>query len=319
MSKLIYIAITSLLLFSCTNSNTNEEKIAKTKVDFAYIEFHKEFQNANEEDLEKLQFEFPYLFPEAISNEEWFEKKNGFEEQLLYNIVDSVFKNTDKLKNEITELYKHIKFYEPEFSPPKTFTIINNLDYENSVIYADSLAFISLDMFLGNQSEVYNSFPSYISNNYTPENITIKLAEQIINQIYPIQRKRSFLESIVFYGKKLYLSGLFLPKKKKHLIFGIPKEKHQWYEVNESEIWKYFVSNQLLFSTDNTLSKRFIDVAPFSKFYFENDKDSPGGIGKIIGYNIVKSYMDNNKKSISEMLNLNAETILKLSKYKPSK
>ena len=74
-------------------------------------------------------------------------------------------------------------------------------------------------------------------------------------------------------------------------------------------IWAYFVSNDMLFSTDKSLSKRFIETAPFSKFYMDLDSQSPGSVGKLMGYNIVTAYMDRNKSNLQEMLQLDAETL----------
>ena len=63
---------------------------------------------------------------------------------------------------------------------------------------------------------------------------------------------------------------------------------------NEIFIWKYFIENKLLYDTNRELVNRFINPAPFSKFYLELDRESPGKIGQWIGWNIVKSYVKNN-------------------------
>ena len=307
------------LLLSCDSSEKKETEISKIKVEFEFIKFHTAFFNSNETQLRILKKKYPYLFPTSVSNEQWLEKIIASDERTLFEISDNVFPNLNDLNREIKELYQHIKFYKPDFKEPKTFTLINDLDYENAIIYADSLAFISLDMYLGSKSEVYHSFPEYISENYTPKNITVDLATKIIEREFQIKRNRSFIESMVFYGKKLYLTRLVLPKKKDHLLFGVTEEKYIWAIQNEEQIWKYFVSNNMLFSTDISLNKRFIDVAPFSKFYLENDKESPGRIGTFIGLNIIKSFMQNNNENLSQMLQLDAETILQKSKYKPRK
>ena len=90
--------------------------------------------------------------------------------------------------------------------------------------------------------------------------------------------------------------------------------------TNESDIWRYFVEREILFSTDTKLLARFINVAPFSKFYLEEiDAESPGRLGQFIGWQIVKSYMNENKVSLKEMLNTDPEEIFNNSKYKPKK
>ena len=82
---------------------------------------------------------------------------------------------------------------------------------------------------------------------------------------------------------------------------------------------KYFIENRLLYSTDSKLYARFVANAPFSKFYIDIDKDSPGRIGVWLGWQIVRSYMNNNSVNLQQLLQTNAEEIFKKSKYKPKK
>lgn len=305
------------ILVGCKNNT--EKEISKIKLNYEFIEFHKEFFSADETELVHLKNKYPYLFPSNITNKEWIDKINDSNEQLLFKITDSVYPNLKNTQNEIDKLYQHIKYYKPSFSPPKTFTLINDLDYENSIVYADSLAFISLDLYLGADSEVYYDFPKYISSNFKEKNIQVDLAKKIIQQEFYIKRDRSFLGAMIYFGKQLYLAELFLPDVKENFILGIPESKLNWSIENESQIWKYFISNELLFSTDQILNKRFIDLAPFSKFYMDSDKESPGGIGTYIGLQIIRSYMSNNSITIDQMLTTDTQTLFKNSKYKPSK
>ena len=311
------LLIITLLFNSCQLESKKEQQIAKIKIHFDFIPFHRDFFNATPNTISNLKKKYPYLFPSHISDNEWMAKIEKSDERKLYEKVDSLYINLKDLNSELTELYRHVKFYKPDFKEPKTFTLINNLDYENSIVYADSLAFISLDMYLGASSEVYESFPKYLSQNYTYKNITIDLAQQIIERIYKIPQNRGLLESMVFHGKKLYLNQCFNPNKSENLIVGINEKKLRWTYQNEEDIWKYFVTNELLFRTDNSLKKRFINAAPFSKFYLDSDKESPGKIGTIIGLHIVQSYMKNNTLSLDIMLNKSGEEILNKSKYKP--
>ena len=46
---------------------------------------------------------------------------------------------------------------------------------------------------------------------------------------------------------------------------------------------------------------------------------SPGRIGQRIGWQIVRSFMDNNDVSLQDLLSLDEEEIFKNSKYKPRK
>jgi uncharacterized protein YjaZ len=89
---------------------------------------------------------------------------------------------------------------------------------------------------------------------------------------------------------------------------------------NERYMWQYFIENELLFQTQSSLSLRFIDPAPFSKFYLEIDNDTPGKVGQWIGWQIVRSYMDKNPNtSLEELLSMSARDLFNKSNYKPAK
>jgi uncharacterized protein YjaZ len=74
-----------------------------------------------------------------------------------------------------------------------------------------------------------------------------------------------------------------------------------------------------LYSADAKLGNRFINLAPFSKFYLEIDNESPGRIGCWVGWQIVRSFMKNNKVSVQDMIKMNANELFEKSKYKPKK
>ena len=120
-------------------------------------------------------------------------------------------------------------------------------------------------------------------------------------------------------GKFLYATDINLPMVSDELKIGYSKEKLNWAEQNENDVWKYFIENELLFSNDASLNSRFIDVAPFSKFYLESDNDSPGRIGVWIGWQIVRSYMKNNEVTLEQLMSMESESIYKKSKYKPKR
>ena len=75
----------------------------------------------------------------------------------------------------------------------------------------------------------------------------------------------------------------------------------------------------MLYNSDGKLAERFIDEAPFSKFFLEIDQESPGRIGAWFGWQIVQSYMNNNKVPLQKVMLIDNEEIFNRSKYKPKK
>ena len=98
------------------------------------------------------------------------------------------------------------------------------------------------------------------------------------------------------------------------------EDQLQWARLNEEPMWRHFIEEELLYSTDNKLNQRFLDPAPFSKFGLELDSESPGRLGRYIGWQIVRSFMAKNDNiSLNQLLGMPAEDIFKGSNYKPSK
>jgi uncharacterized protein YjaZ len=63
-----------------------------------------------------------------------------------------------------------------------------------------------------------------------------------------------------------------------------------------------------------------LDPAPFSKFGLELDSESPGRLGRYIGWQIVRAFFDKNPNiTPQQLLTLSADDILKESNYKPRK
>lgn len=67
------------------------------------------------------------------------------------------------------------------------------------------------------------------------------------------------------------------------------------------------------------LAPRFLDPAPFSKFRLELDNESPGRLGRYMGWQIVRAFMNNNDIKLNQLLDLSADEIFKKSNYKPKK
>ncbi len=100
---------------------------------------------------------------------------------------------------------------------------------------------------------------------------------------------------------------------------GYTLEQNKWCVENEGYMWRYFLENQMLYSDDQKLNNRFINPAPFSKFYLEIDNESPGRVATWIGWQMVRSFMKNNDVPLEKMLQMNAKELFEKSKYKPKK
>jgi gliding motility-associated lipoprotein GldB len=307
------------LFFSCSDKNKPQIDVSKINVDFSVKRYDIDFYTANSKTLPKVKKEYPYLFPEGFTDSLSLAKINSEEEQELFKETQKVYQDFSNQKQQLSSLFKHIKYYNPKFTPPNVITILTNIDYESKVIYADSLLLISLDVYLGKNHFFYVDFPNYIKENNTKEHLIVDVANAFIaKQIKPLNKRR-FIDKMIYEGKKMYLLDSYLPKVTNQEKIGVTKDKLTWAEANEEQVWMYFIDKKLLFSTETKLNQRFIDIAPYSKFYMNQDKLSPGRIGVWIGWQIVRSFMEKNDVSLQELLEIKEDIIFNKSKYKPKK
>lgn len=318
--KYLIVLFSVFVLVSCNNESKVEQKIAEIDVDFIVERFDKAFYEANESDLPKLKEAYPFMFPKSYSNSFWVERmQDSLRRQLLAESV-TTFNDFSDDKLEIEQLFQHLKYYFPEFTVPRVITAPSDVDYRNKVIVTDTIALISIDTYLGSEHEFYGGIQNYLKQNFERNQIVVDMAKAYGEKYcYQLERK-SFLDEMIYYGKILYFTDVMIPFKTDAEKIGYTEEQIIWSQDNEFFIWNYFIDKELLYSTDSKLPSRFINPAPFSKFYLEIiDNESPGRIGSFMGWQIVRAYMQNNDVSLKEMLTEEPINIFKKSKYKPSK
>ncbi len=311
----IFIALITLV--SCAEKHKNQDAIDKIPVDIKVTRFEKAFFGAKPEELPKLKKEFPLFFPAENNDSIWTEKMVDPQWRELYREVEKVYGDFTVEKEKIDELYRHIMFYFPNAKIPHIYTIVGEMDYSNKVVDADSLVIISLDMYLGKDHRFYE-FPKYLKQNFRQNQILPDIATAFVRaRLSPPQP--DFMSQMIVVGKELYVKDLLLPDYSDADKIGYTEEQIKWSHENEAYIWRNFVENQYLYSSDQKLISRFINPAPFSKFYLEIDNDSPGRIGTYMGWQIVRSFMDNNNISLTDMLAMDAKQLFEKSRYKPKK
>ncbi len=318
--KKIHLFIVLILVFvSCNKEKKTTIDVSKIQVAFSVDRFDVDFYTSTKNTLQKTKEKYPLLFPAQTPDSIWLAKINDKDEQELFAETQKIFSNFDDEKQELTTLFKHIKYYYPKFTSPKIITMLTNIDYENRVVLADSLLLISLDAYLGKNHPFYGDYPKYIKENNHKKHIIVDVAKSYISKQFPPNLDRTFLGKLIYEGKKMYFLDAYLPFVSDKEKSGYSVEKLAWATLNEEQVWKYFIDKKLLYDTDTKLNARFLDVAPFSKFYLSEDNKSPGQIGVFIGWQIVRSFMRENDVSLQELITIKASDLFKKSGYKPKK
>lgn len=318
MRKIIFIITLILFITSCDKKSKVKKEVEAIPVALKVERFDKLFFETAPNDLGKLKKEFPFFFPSGTGDSIWLEKMQNPLWRELYGEVQKKYSNFEPVQKELETLFKHIKYNFPKTKTPKVITVISEMDYNNKAIYADSLLIISLELYLGKEHKFYQ-FPKYLKQNFEQKQIMPDVVSSFsINKIASVTDK-TLLSQMIYFGKQLYLKDLLLQDYSDADKMGYTPAQIVWCEENESYMWRYLLENEMLYSDDSKLGNRFINPAPFSKFYLEIDNESPGRVGAWIGWQIVRSYVKNNDVPIEKLLKMNAKEIFEKSKYKPKK
>jgi gliding motility-associated lipoprotein GldB len=317
--KLYLLPIVFCMLFwSCDQKSKVEKAIEETPVEIKVERFDKIFFETPPKDLAKVKKQFPYFFSPQINDTVWLNKMQAPIWREVYTEVQKKYSNIESVQNDLETLYKHIKYYFPETKQPKLITLISDMDYNNKAIYADSLVIVSLELYLGKDHKFYQ-FPKYIKQNFEQSQIMPDIVTSFSTRKIALPTDKNLLSQMIYFGKELYLKDVLLPESSDADKIGYTPEQIVWCQENEGYIWRYFVERQMLFNDDQKLTNRFIDPAPFSKFYLEIDNDSPGQVGSWIGWQMVRSFMANNDITVAQLMKTDAKEIFEKSKYKPKK
>jgi gliding motility-associated lipoprotein GldB len=319
MKLFLLTMVCSLLLLSCDQKSKVEKAIEEVPVDKIKMErFDKQFFETPPKDLAKLKKQYPYFFSPQINDTVWLNKMAAPIWREVYTEVQKKYPSNEGIQSNVEALVQHMKYYFPKTKTPKVITLISDMDYTNKAIYADSLIIISLELYLGAAHKFY-TFPKYLKQNFEERQMMPDVVKSFsLGKIAPPADK-NLLSKMIYFGKELYLKDILLPDFTDAEKMGYTPEQIVWCQENESYIWRYFIEREMLFSDEQKLASRFIDPAPFSKFYLEIDNDSPGQVGSWIGWQIVRSYMENNNVTVDQLLKMDAKEIFEKSKYKPKK
>ena len=311
LSILMLLAV-AVVFWSCSNRKASKD----TKQSYELIRFENIFFGAHPDSLHEVEKRFPYFFPKSYPFSVWVNRRTDSLQLALYEQTKSI-SNSD-IHNQLAPFMDGLaRVFKSTRLPKKVITITSDVDYNNKVILNDSMALIAIDNFLGENHHLYEGIALYLRQGMELKQLSKELAESFAENVIASAEDRSFLAQLIYYGKIQFLKQSILSDYSEDRILGYNPDQLAWAMKNEKEIWNFFVSKELLYSTDPDLIKRFISPAPFSKFYLNIDVDSPGQIGQWLGLQIVKAYQKKEKKSIAELLNTPYRELFEKSKYKP--
>jgi len=238
----------------------------------------------------------------------------------LWDEVKKVWSDQKPLEQGLKNAFRHYKYYFPGKGIPAVKTCISA--FNNSIIIDDSLLMISLDRYLGSDSKYYPSLGiyDYQSRKMTPAYTVSDCMYAWASTEWDFRDfnygTKTLLNTMLHEAKLVYFTKRMIPSVADTVLFGFTDRQMRFCTEGEGLIWEYLVSNDLLFSTESFMIRKFTGEAPFTSYFTE---DSPGRAVVWTGFRIIERYMRNNPDvTLKELMEMSdCQAILTGAKYKP--
>lgn len=224
----------------------------------------------------------------------------------------------EALAREADDCVKRFHYHFPKRALPVRFvTVMSGWNYSSA--YADSSLVVSLDMYLGDTSHLYRMLrlPQYQTKNMNEHYILPDLARGwLLTEFDNSEAVNTLLHHTVFYGKLYYAMEALLPDEQDSVLIGYSSKQMNYCSSYEKKLWGYFAEKNRLYENNLQTVRELTSEGPFTGAI---SKDCPPRIAMWIGWQIVRSYMKNNKDATLESLmnEKDAAKILNKSKYRP--
>lgn len=322
MKKYIILFALVLSFFSCKKSNDKiQPKAEEIELSIEVDRYDKAFFETKPENLAQLKAKYPDFFPPNVTDAFLKEKMQNKQWRELYEEVEQRYDNFNKQSKELESVFKYMQFYYPKFKVPKVYTVIQEMDMDYKTLYSSekNALIISLELYLGKDHKFYE-YPEYIRQTFEPSQMMPDVVQSITEEAIKLPTDREFLSQMIYAGKQLYMKDILLPEYSDEDKICYTPEQLKWCNDSAAEIWLYFMEKKILYSTDPKKVQSFIAPAPFSKFGYDDDSKTPGRVGAWVGWQIVRSFMENNPNvKPQQMFFMDASEIFQKAKYKPAK
>lgn len=256
------------------------------------------------------------VYADSINEYLWYFVQDSMM-QLLYADIQQEFSDIEDVQNQFIDMFKHQKYHLPNEKTPAAFYMYNSA-FSYGVISTDSVMGIGLDMYLGPENRIVKEvrFPLYMKEKMHKDYLPVDVAHSwLITNVIGEDRGETFLSSMIYFGKLRYVMEAMLPDLPEHQIIRYSQEEYEFALASEYEIWQYIVDMNWIYSIDMKVKLRYFKEAPETV----GIDGSPGRIGQFMGWQMVRSFMEqNNELTVEDLINHTTETEI-LKAYKPEK
>ena len=320
-----------LLGFLICACSSNEE----TKINIKYNRFEKVLFSLNKNNVDSVMIEldknfgtFNEIFESQIMQRGNMHDSIYIKELLLFvnhsdmkEAYDStlvMYSDISFLQQDLNNAFSLFDDYFPTYPIPSITTFFGGFNY-GVVTYDNNIA-IGLENFLGYNCKFYRFLrnPEYLRFQKQKKFIVSNIMEVWFDehfQQYLINR--DFLSQMIYKGKMMLFLEKMLPDMSLQDKFRFSDTQMDWVIKNELSIWSYFIEEDVLYSTNESDFRTFLNYGPFARGM---PKEAPARVAYYIGYKIIKEYINNNKIDLEDLMYLtDSRQLLRESKYKPRK
>lgn len=305
------VLLLTILLAAGCNWFSNKPDVSHIEVDFKLIPFYEELFSISpdsiESQIEPLREKYPnYLtaYSEGVigvghpDDDEYAGNLSKFltyePNQQVLDTCKMVFSDKEALKQEISQAFRHYKYYYPEREVPDVYLHISG--FNQSMVVDSGWVSASVEKYLGSDCIFYEwlETPLYLRQNMEPENLVPDVMKAIGMTEYSYNDSiDDLISQMVYHGKILHFVEHTIPDIPDTILFGYSEEQMEWCENNEGFMWQSIVENKHLFSTDPMLIRKYVGAAPFTSVF---GQESPGRTGRYIGYKLMESWAKRNSE-----------------------
>ncbi|QNL21479.1 hypothetical protein HZR84_05875 [Hyphobacterium sp. CCMP332] len=327
---LFYFLSLSVIIFSC-------DSITKDDIDHQHIEIDLNVKRLDQKlfdassiveidsiivtnrDVFNLYLELNKLPNSRVLSEMLYQRVQDSSVRVFYNQSQEIFGDFGERKKELKHLFEHVKYYYPDFRAPEVSCIFTAFLSPLDIIVSKRHIIIGLDYFLGPEAMYVQNDPQYILDRYRPENLVPMFIGLGISNFYneTDHEDQTLVAEMIYYGKAHYFLSKTVHDISDSQNLGFSEDDIAYFRNKEKILWAYFVERSLLFETNRIEIQKYISERPKT---IEIEPECPGRVGRWMGYEIVKSYMEKNELSLQELMaEKDAQKIFRLSGYNPSR
>ncbi len=315
-----YLFVLSLLFFVGCNSESLNIDVSESRVDLTVHRMEQELFQKNLVDIDGLNRQllkkYGFLYEAFISKMivegsphdpaigvrlSKFRRDSTI--QTIYQNIEHEFNNFDEFEKMFEDAFSHYHYYFPDSSLPQLVTFYSN--FNAKVFPMQNTLAIGLDMYLGEDNQIVKQIPldvlpQFIKNDMDKRYMVADgMKYWLLNRFYDEKSGDDFVSKIIELGKIMYLLDAMLPAVDDAIKMNYTTEELEWVSVNENNIWKTLVDNQVLYTKNPMIINQYIVDGPFTKGLPDA---SPSKVGVWVGWQMVRDYVKANNVSVLGVL-----------------